>query len=146
MAHAPGLLLGPEGHPLTLYHGSHNCFDGFKGGCSYFTSRADYRFIRLMPYVYVVNLIITNPRFVDAPQIIERLRSFPDSVAQMQADGYDAVIYANPDNLLKGASGWGDDCPQFCVFSPEQIRLIRRIDPKKDICRARDAGSDIAVR
>lgn len=73
-----------------------------------------------------------QPLFPEHQAEIEQLSVFPDRIEELKVAGYDAVIWANKDNITQSKSGWGNDYPQYVVFDPAQIEIIR-IDRNAEI-------------
>jgi hypothetical protein len=115
-------IVDSRGQPIVAYHGTGADFTHFQGGPSYFTSRTDYSYIRNSSIVMPVYLNIQNPYRPAEQSEIESIRSNPERFEALKAQGYDGMIWAKPGDLLRGASGWGDDLPQFVTFYPSQIK------------------------
>jgi len=115
-------IVDGTGAPLMVYHGTEADFSQFNGGPAYFTPRQDYSYIQNSRVVMPVYLSIRNPYRPTAQSEIEQIRSNPDRVAELQALGYDGMLWAKDGNLMRGASGWGDDLPQIVAFSPGQVK------------------------
>jgi hypothetical protein len=116
-------IMDPSGRPLVCYHGTESEFDTFQTP-AYFASSQNYGYIRNSPVTLAVYLRIENPYMTEDQNFIECLRSFPDRVAKLKKQGYDGVVYANPSDLRKGPSGWGNDYAQIVAFYPEQIKAV----------------------
>lgn len=110
------------GNPLLSYHGTDRDFTTFKAGPSYFTSRLDYSYVSNSDVVMPVYLNIRNPYYPATQWEIENIRSQPERLEELKAQGYDGMIWAKPGDLMRGASGWGNDAPQFVTFYPNQIK------------------------
>ena len=110
------------GEPLVVYHGTNADFSVFRDGVAYFTPRTDYSYIRNSDNNMPVLLAIKNPYRPNSQSEIERIRSFPERVEELIAQGYDGMIWAQKDNIMRGASGWGNDLPQIVAFKPTQIK------------------------
>lgn len=110
------------GEPLVVYHGTNADFSVFRDGVAYFTPRTDYSYIRNSDNNMPVFLAIKNPYRPNSQSEIERIRSFPERVEELIAQGYDGMIWAQKDNIMRGASGWGNDLPQIVAFKPTQIK------------------------
>ncbi|EPG8943959.1 LPD23 domain-containing protein [Pseudomonas aeruginosa] len=117
---AGSVIKAPTGEPLVCYHGTDNDFAEFAEGVSYFSPRWDYGHVMNKAFVLPVFLSVKNPYWASTESEIEFIH--PDRLAQLKAEGYDAMIWAKRDNLMRGASGWGDDKSQIAVFFPEQIK------------------------
>jgi hypothetical protein len=118
-------VVDTQGKPLLVYHGTDAVFDSFaigEDGVAYFTPDSRYGYLTALKNVVPAYLSIQRPYFARVVAQIEQLRSFPDFVAELKAEGYDGVIYANPSDLLRGPTGWGNDFPQIVVFRAGQIR------------------------
>ncbi len=116
------VIVDRAGEPLVVYHGTDSDFSSFAGGVAYFSPRWDYSYIRNSEFVMPVFLSLKNPyRPVDQAEI-EQLRANPGRVEELKAQGFDGVIWSKPDDLLRGASGWGNDLPQIVAFYPNQIK------------------------
>ena len=112
------------GEPLVVYHGTNADFSVFRDGVAYFTPRTDYSYIRNSDNNMPVFLAIKNPYRPNSQSEIERIRSFPERVEELIAQGYDGMIWAQKDNIMRGASGWGNDLPQIVAFKPAQIKSV----------------------
>lgn len=110
-----------SGGALKVFHGTDEAFDHFRDRPTYFSGSQDYGYIRQKPKIYECYISLKSPLFVDKTSDIEALRSFPERVESLKRLGYDGVIYADPQDLTKGATGWGNDHSQFLVFHAEQI-------------------------
>ena len=110
------------GEPLVVYHGTGPDFSVFRDGVAYFTPRTDYSHIRNSDINMPVLLAIKNPYRPNSQSEIERIRSFPGRVEELIAQGYDGMIWAQKDNIMRGASGWGNDLPQIVAFYPGQVK------------------------
>ncbi|ETV56028.1 TPA: hypothetical protein L5C22_004070 [Pseudomonas aeruginosa] len=117
---AGSMIKAPNGEPLVCYHGTDSDFAEFAEGVSYFSPRWDYGHVMNKAFVLPVFLSVKNPYWASTASEIEFIH--PDRLAQLKAEGYDAMIWAKRDNLMRGASGWGDDKSQIAVFYPEQIK------------------------
>lgn len=117
---ADSMIKAPNGEPLVCYHGTDSDFAEFAEGVSYFSPRWDYGHVMNKAFVLPVFLSVKNPYWASTASEIEFIH--PDRLAQLKAEGYDAMIWAKRDNLMRGASGWGDDKSQIAVFYPEQIK------------------------
>ena len=104
------------GEPLVVYHGTNADFSVFRDGVAYFTPCTDYSYIRNSDNNMPVFLAIKNPYRPNSQSEIERIRSFPEPVEELIAQGYDGMIWAQKDNIMRGASGWGNDLPQIVAF------------------------------
>lgn len=110
------------GQPLRVYHGTSEDFEVFREGPSYFTPRTDYSYIRSSEIVKPVYLNIQNPYRPSNKQEIEQIRSNPDRYEELKAQGFDGMIWSKLGDLMKGASGWGNDLPQIVTFYPAQVK------------------------
>jgi hypothetical protein len=120
-------VVDARGKPLVVYHGTDSVFSSFRipeNGVAYFTPSENYGYIKKLPNVVAAYLSIQNPYMTTFPRVIEGLRSDPETVDELKKEGYDGVIYANPANLERGPSGWGNDYPQIAVFYPHQIKSV----------------------
>lgn len=115
-------VVDAQGKPLVVYHGTGADFSVFRDGVAYFTPRTDYGYIRNSDINMPVFRAIKNPYRPNSQSEIERIRSFPERVEELIAQGYDGMIWAQKDNIMRGASGWGNDLPQIVAFHPEQIK------------------------
>ena len=108
----------------VYFHGSNAAFEGFyeSSNTHYLTTRPEYAYIQKTDNNYPVFLKMGNTYQARTQSEIESLRSNPDRVDQLKAQGYDSVSWCLPGNPSKGGSGWGNDYPQFVVFNQEQIR------------------------
>lgn len=111
-----------QGQPLVVYHGTGEDFTAFKAGPSYFSPRMDYSYVRNSDVVMPVYLNIRNPYRPASQQEIESIRSNPERYEELKSQGYDGMVWSMPDNLMKGASGWGNDLPQIVAFYPNQVK------------------------
>ena len=118
----PKVADSATGEPLVVYHGTNADFSVFRDGVAYFTPRTDYSYIRNSDNNMPVLLAIKNPYRPNSQSEIERIRSFPERVEELIAQGYDGMIWAQKDNIMRGASGWGNDLPQIVAFKPTQIK------------------------
>jgi hypothetical protein len=109
-----------------VYHGTDANFDTFaipENGVAYFTPDPRYGYVsRDIGAVVPAYVSLRRPYYADRVGFIERLRSFPEDVAELKAAGYDGVIYADPKNILRSPTGWGNDYTQIAVFEPTQIK------------------------
>lgn len=119
---AGSAIKNADGQPLVVYHGTNADFTAFKAGPSYFSPRMDYSYVRNSDVVMPVYLNIKNPYRAVSQQEIETIRSNPERYEVLKAQGYDGMIWSMPDNIMKGASGWGDDLPQIVAFYPNQVK------------------------
>ena len=115
-------IVDAQGQPLVAYHGTDGDFTAFKAGPSYFSPRMDYSYVRNSDVVMPVYLNIQNPYRPASQQEIETIRSNPERYEELKAQGYDGMIWSMPDNIMKGASGWGNDLPQIVAFYPNQVK------------------------
>lgn len=118
---AESIIKTEAGIPLRCFHGSNEKFDHFDDRPTYFTANRDYQFIRNAEIVHECYLSIKRPFWIDNQSDIESLKSFPDKIESLKRLGYDGVVYADPNNLQKGTTGWGNDYSQFIVFESSQI-------------------------
>lgn len=119
----------PQGNLILCYHGSDKTFDQFdipEHGVAYFTPSPDYGYVKRSPQGYQCYLDIQNPYWADSVSDAEGAGSWPTWIQELKQQGHDGIIYADPKNLTKGPSGWGDDWPQFIVFSPKQVHMVER--------------------
>lgn len=115
-------IVDAQGQPLVVYHGTGDDFTAFKAGPSYFSPRMDYSYVRNSDVVMPVYLNIQNPYRPASQQEIESIRSNTERYEELKAQGYDGMIWSMPDNIMKGASGWGNDLPQIVAFYPNQVK------------------------
>lgn len=125
-------LKGPDNDPVEAMHGTDADFLEFDGGHAYFTCARNYSYIKNSRNTVVARLMANNPYFPEHQAEIEQLSVFPDRIEELKVAGYDAVIWANKDNITQSKSGWGNDYPQYVVFDPAQIEIIR-IDRNAEI-------------
>lgn len=128
-------IVDKDGKPLVVYHATSKSFESFQKQRKYtngfyFTPDLRYGYVaragdieggNVMP----VYLRSENPFFTDHQPMIEVLNSAPDApeyLAKLKADGYDAVLFANKNDIQKSATGWGADYPQFFIFDNTQIK------------------------
>ena len=111
-----------HGQPLVVFHGTDADFTAFRAGPSYFSPRLDYSFVRNSDVVMPVYLNIQNPYRPASQQEIETIRSNPERYEELKVQGYDGMIWSKPDDIMKGASGWGNDLPQIVAFYPNQVK------------------------
>lgn len=111
-----------QGQPLVVYHGTDADFTSFKAGPNYFTTRTDYSYIRNCDVVMPVYLNIKNPYRPESQYEIESIRSNPERYEELKGLGYDGMLWSAPGNMMKGASGWGNDLPQIVTFYPNQVK------------------------
>lgn len=116
-----GSCISQSGAPVRCFHGSMEQFDHFDDKPTYFTASKDYGFIKKSDFVHECYLSIKRPFWVENQSDIESLKTFPDKMESLKRLGYDGVVYANPNNLEKGTTGWGNDYSQFIVFESSQI-------------------------
>lgn len=132
-------VVGPDGQPLVVYHGSEKDFSTFSKDSVparwrdkerlngfFFSADPQYGYIQRSSNVYPVFLRIENPYFIDRSEKMEGLNAW-DSAAEwidgLRSQGYDGIIWGDPDNLRKPPRGaWGDDRSQIFVFEPTQIK------------------------
>ena len=154
-------VVGPDGQPLVVYHGSEKDFSTFSKDSVparwrdkerlngfFFSADPQYGYIQRSSNVYPVFLRIENPYFIDRSEKMEGLNAW-DSAAEwidgLRSQGYDGIIWGDPDNLRKPPRGaWGDDRSQIFVFEPTQIKSaignIGTFDPTNpDIRYSREA-------
>lgn len=115
-------IVDAQGQPLVVYHGTGDDFTAFKAGPSYFSPRMDYSYVRNSDVVMPVYLNIQNPYRPASQHEIESIRSNTERYEELKAQGYDGMIWSMPDNIMKGASGWGNDLPQIVAFYPNQLK------------------------
>jgi hypothetical protein len=107
---------------IRVFHGNHKSIHFLsENEVTYTTPNLNYGYIQKMPYIRTGIASPTTPYYTDKTSVIESLRSFPEKVQLLKNMGYDSVIYAKPGNLLKGASGWGNDAPQIIILNPNII-------------------------
>lgn len=111
---------------LRAYNGDAIPNKKFRDGISYFTPSKNYSYIKNSPYVTDAELTFNNPYHTENQSMIERLRSHPDWISDLKNEGYDGVIYSAKNDYTKGATGWGNDYPQYLVFSNSQIKIIEQ--------------------
>lgn len=122
-ANASKVVHPDTGEPLVVYHGTDGDFDTFRDDRpAYFTPRVDYGHVARGSSVLPAFLDIRNPYRPNTKSEIEQLRSNPERVAELRASGHDGMLWSNPHDIMRGASGWGDDLPQIAAFRPEQIK------------------------
>lgn len=132
-------VVGPDGQPLVVYHGSEKDFSTFSKDSVparwrdkerlngfFFSADSQYGYIQRSSNVYPVFLRIENPYFIDRSEKMEGLNAW-DSAAEwidgLRSQGYDGIIWGDPDNLRKPPRGaWGDDRSQIFVFDNTQIK------------------------
>lgn len=137
-------VVDANGEPLVVYHGSNASFDEFSlsghpdrldpANGFFFTADPQYSFVRAKGFegenrqVYPVYLRIENPLFIDRSEKMEGLNAWTDArdyVADLKRQGYDGIIWGDPDDLRKSPRGaWGDDRSQIFVFEPTQIKSV----------------------
>ena len=114
------------GKPLVVYHGtdpnSEEGFSQFKEGVNYFTPRSDYSYVKNGKYVYPAYVNIKNPYRPANQSEIEQIRNNPERVEELKKAGYDSMLWSQPNNIMRGASGWGNDFPQIVTFYPNQVK------------------------
>jgi len=131
-------IVTKNGNPLIVYHSSPEDFDKFKYTTDkttgvktngfYFTPDKNYSYISGQGEgrkVYPVHVKMENPYFTDRPHVIEGLNSASDAPAFIQKlkdMGHDGVIYSNPKDIEKSATGFAIDSPQIFAFHPHQIK------------------------
>lgn len=115
----------PGDAPLVLYHGTRQDFTAFR----------DDRAIMLTPSpkyaesftgnevgsMMALYARIENPHYTEDQSQAEGIPYWMTG-DELRAGDYDGLIYSKAGEILKGASGWGNDIPQYAVFSPEQIK------------------------
>ncbi len=108
--------------PIQVYHGSEKeNVTPTKDAVLYVTSHPSYPHIQKSPHVYSAQFYPKAPYWTDRIDFVEGLKNRPERCEQLKALGYDAVVYAQKGNPFKGASGWGDDLPQFVSLSPSTL-------------------------
>lgn len=115
-------IVDAQGQPLVVYHGTGADFTSFKAGPTYFSPRMDYSYVSNSDVIMPVYLNIQNPYRPASQQEIETIRSNPDRYEELKAQGYDGMVWSMPENIMKGASGWGNDLPQIVAFYPNQVK------------------------
>lgn len=121
-------IVSKSGNPITVFHGTANEFDEFQDGVTYFSPNPAYSYVWRSPKIIEAEVHMVNPYYTESQSDIEGVAYWPDWVAELKAKGYDGVVYAKKNNLLKGPSGWGNDYPQYAVFSKDQIKIKNRYD------------------
>lgn len=116
------VIVDKSGEPLVVYHGTEADFTAFADGPAFFSPRWDYSYIRNASFVMPVYLSIKKPYRPSNQSEIEQIRSNPDRLAELKAEGYDGMIWAKQGDLMRGPSGWGNDLPQIVTFYPEQVK------------------------
>lgn len=119
-------LKDKKGNPVNVFHGSNKEFEEFKDGVIYFSPNPGYSYVWNGPHVYEAEIALKNPYRTEHLTDVEGAAYQPNWVAELKAKGYDGIIYSKSDNILKGPLGWGNDRPQYVVFSKDQIRLKKR--------------------
>jgi hypothetical protein len=132
-------VVGPDGAPLVVYHGSNADFNAFSKenvparwgdkmqiNGFFFSADPQYGYVDRSASVYPVFLHIENPYFIDRSEKMEGLNAWNDAaefVADLREKGHDGIIWGDPTNLRKPPYGaWGDDRSQIFVFEPTQIK------------------------
>lgn len=125
-------VVGDNGLPLVLYHGSQDPNLKFRRGRSvYATSSyrtaerfADGSYMSLaleedeVPTVYVLLMHMTNPKVFTTEEEYERYFQDVDITPEdWKRQGYDGLIYLPEDEH-------GD--PYYAVFGPEQVRVLAK--------------------
>jgi hypothetical protein len=114
---------------IRVFHGSSKPVHSLsENKITYTTPSLNYGYIKTMPHIQTGIASPITPYYTDKPSVVESLRSFPEKVQVLKHMGYDSVVYAKPGNLLKGASGWGDDAPQIIILNPD---IITKWEPAK---------------
>jgi hypothetical protein len=105
---------------IRVFHGSYKPKHSLsENKITYTTPSLNYGYIKKMPHIQTGIASPITPYYTDKTSMVESLRSFPEKVQVLKLMGYDSVVYAKPDNFLKGASGWGDDAPQIIILNPD---------------------------
>ena len=105
-------------------HGTGADFDAYQGDKgNFFIPSPSYSYIQNSDKVYPAYLSLQNPLKTENQYITETANTFWDEVyPELSAKEYDGLVYAASKDIMKGASGWGDDVPQLVAFSPTQIK------------------------
>jgi hypothetical protein len=114
--------------PLVVYHGTYKNFDTFKDDTAIMiTPSPKYADSFTMTGVATGGNImplyarIEKPHYTEDQNDAEGLPYWMTG-EELRAGDFDGLIYSKKGNILKGASGWGDDIPQYAVFSPDQLK------------------------
>lgn len=109
---------------IKMLHGSDTDFDNTNDGM-YTTTRPEYGYITKSKINYPVYIKRNNPLVVDNISKIESARSFRDDISnELSNGGHDTLEYRKPHDLYKGASGWGNDYPQYYSNKNTNVRSI----------------------
>lgn len=119
-------VITKDGKPIKVFHGSGAEFGEFKDGVTYFSPSPGYSYVWQSPHVVEAEIEMKNPYRTEHLTDVEGAAYQPEWIAELKAKGYDGIIYSKKDNLLKGPSGWGNDHPQYVVFSKDQIKVKNR--------------------
>jgi hypothetical protein len=117
-------IVDKSGKPIRVFHGTSEKFDEFKDGVTYFSPNPGYSYVWKSPHVMEAEIYMRNPYHTEAISDVEGAGYWPDFIEELKSKGYDGIVYSSKKNLLKGASGWGNDHPQYVVFSKDQIRQL----------------------
>lgn len=113
---------------ITAFHASKNYIHQAHNGLTYFSPNPEYKYLKVLPHRHEAELDLTKSYWCEDINFIEALRARPDTVERLKTLGYNSVVYANPKNLLMGASGWGDDCAQIATLTGEPINYWIPVD------------------
>ena len=116
-------VVDENGEPLVVYHGTKADFSEFKGGVMMFSPSTKYSNMFASDYygsMMPVFLNMRNPSFTENQSLLEGLPYW--GADEEKQKGFDGAIYSKDGNILKGATGFGDDHPQYAVFEPNQIK------------------------
>lgn len=117
-------IVDGDGFPIVAYHGTDKDITSFAPGLSYFTPSTDYGFIQRSDAVYPAFLNIKNPYFTDVQREAETAKHWPEWIEELKAMGHDGIVYSKRGDITKGATGWGNDYPQYIAFEPTQIKSV----------------------
>lgn len=121
-----GKLKDKSGKVVKVFHGTNRQLSELKGEAIYFSPSPGYSYIWNSPYVIEAELKMKNPYYTETLSDAEGIGYWPEFIAELKAKGHDGLIYSKKGDLLKGASGWGNDHPQYVVFSPDQVEITNR--------------------
>lgn len=124
----------PKSHKLTdksgkvvkVFHGTDKEISALKGEAIYFSPNPGYSYAWNSPHVIEAELEMKNPYHTEIQSEAEGIGYWPEFIAELKAQGYDGLIYSKKGDILKGATGWGNDYPQYVVFSPAQVKITGR--------------------
>lgn len=139
-----GLGLHPQNTPMEraralgydidmkMFHGTGHDLTHFKDGI-YTTNNPNYGYIKNSNKVYPVYIKRNNPLVTNHLSKLEMARSNTDEIHnEMNAGNHDSLEYRKPHDPYKGASGWGDDYPQFYSHKGSSVRSVNAaFDPFK---------------